>query len=292
MRKVIFLLTALAAFSFGGQSVSAEVKTFHAENSYLMDKGEPIKDAQDYVFKDAVRNISEQAGVVVKALSQSKDSELELDRVETFTAAVLRIRAKTFGKELTGDGGLKITVAVDAELDTDNAAELLNELREAKKSAKGYEEVLKDYTKRKNQFDTVYGEYLGSYQKRIMRTIRDGCKLQRDGKLNEALKLYDAAIAESVANDAELSLAHVKRGYVYAMLDKGDLALEDFKRALVLNNDEVVIHFVKAIMADADGNNSQAAQEYRAFVKDADIIYYDTEIIEALDRIVELEEAG
>ena len=292
MRKVIFLLTALAAFSFGGQSVSAEVKTFHAENSYLMDKGEPIKDAQDYVFKDAVRNISEQAGVVVKALSQSKDSELELDRVETFTAAVLRIRAKTFGKELTGDGGLKITVAVDAELDTDNAAELLNELREAKKSAKGYEEVLKDYTKRKNQFDTVYGEYLGSYQKRIMRTIRDGCKLQRDGKLNEALKLYDAAIAESVANDAELSLAHVKRGYVYAMLDKGDLALEDFKRALVLNNDEVGIHFVKAIMADADGNNSQAAQEYRAFVKDADIIYYDTEIIEALDRIVELEEAG
>ncbi|MBR6713108.1 MAG: hypothetical protein IKI76_08970 [Selenomonadaceae bacterium] len=292
MRKVIFLLTALAAFSFGGQSASAEVKTFHAENSYLMDKGEPIKDAQDYVFKDAVRNISEQAGVVVKALSQSKDSELELDRVETFTAAVLRIRAKTFGKELTGDGGLKITVAVDAELDTDNAAELLNELREAKKSAKGYEEVLKDYTKRKNQFDTVYGEYLGSYQKRIMRTIRDGCKLQSNGKLNEALKLYDAAIAESVANDAELSLAHVKRGYVYAMLDKGDLALEDFKRALVLNNDEVGIHFVKAIMADADGNNSQAAQEYRAFVKDADIIYYDTEIIEALDRIVELEEAG
>ena len=292
MRKVIFLLTALAAFSFGGQSVSAEVKTFHAENSYLMDKGEPIKDAQDYVFKDAVRNISEQAGVVVKALSQSKDSELELDRVETFTAAVLRIRAKTFGKELTGDGGLKITVAVDAELDTDNAAELLNELREAKKSAKGYEEVLKDYTKRKNQFDTVYGEYLGSYQKRIMRTIRDGCKLQRDGKLNEALKLYDAAIAESVANDAELSLAHVKRGYVYAMLDKGDLALEDFKRALVLNNDEVGIHFVKAIMADADGNNAQAAKEYRAFVKDADIIYYDAEIIEALDRIVELEEAG
>lgn len=292
MRKVIFLLTALAAFSFGGQSVSAEVKTFHAENSYLMDKGEPIKDAQDYVFKDAVRNISEQAGVVVKALSQSKDSELELDRVETFTAAVLRIRAKTFGKELTGDGGLKITVAVDAELDTDNAAELLNELREAKKSAKGYEEVLKDYTKRKNQFDTVYGEYLGSYQKRIMRTIRDGCKLQSNGKLNEALKLYDAAIAESVANDAELSLAHVKRGYVYAMLDKGDLALEDFKRALVLNNDEVGIHFVKAIMADADGKNSQAAQEYRAFVKDADIIYYDVEIIFALDRIVELKEAN
>ncbi|MBQ4495033.1 MAG: hypothetical protein II968_04630 [Selenomonadaceae bacterium] len=292
MRKVIFLLTALAAFSFGGQSVSAEVKTFHAENSYLMDKGEPIKDAQDYVFKDAVRNISEQAGVVVKALSQSKDSELELDRVENFTAAVLRIKSKTFGKELTSDGGLKITVAVDAELDTDNAAELLNELREAKKSAKGYEEVLKDYTKRKNQFDTVYGEYLGSYQKRIMRTIRDGCKLQSDGKLDEALKLYDAAIAESVANNAELSLAYVKRGHVYKLQNKTELALDDFKRALVLNNDAVGIHFIKGLMAEADGKNSQAAQEYRAFVKDADIIYYDVEIIFALDRIVELKEAN
>ena len=42
------------------------------------------------------------------------------------------------------DGGLKIIVSVDAELDTDNAAELLNELREARNSSQNYEKVLKD----------------------------------------------------------------------------------------------------------------------------------------------------
>ena len=169
-----------------------------------MDKSEPIKIAQETVFNEAVRKISEETSVDINRLSVSRDSELEFDRVENFTAAVLRIKSKTFGKEFTDDGGLKITVTVDAEINTDNAAELLNELREAKKSAKGYEEVLKNYTERKNNFNTVYGEYLGSYKKRIMRTIRDGCKLEMEGKLDEALKLYDAAITESVANDAEI----------------------------------------------------------------------------------------
>ena len=170
--------------------------------------------------------------------------------------------------------------------------ELLNELREVRKSTKGYEEVLKDYTERKKNFDTVYGEYLGSYQKRIMRTIRDGCKLELNGKFDEALKLYDAAIVEATANDAEISLAYIKRGNVYRMQGKNNLAAADFQKALALNNDAVGVHFVKAVMAESSGDKVQAAQEYRAFVKDADIVYYDVEIIAALDRIVELEEAN
>ncbi len=292
MRKFIFLLAAIFALNLGGQNVSAEVKTFHAESSYLMDRGEPIRDAQDIVFSEAVKKISAEASSFVESSNVSKDNELEVSRVETFTAAVLRIKSKTFDKELMSNGGLKIIVSVDAELDTDNAAELLNELRESKKSAKGYEEVLKDYTARKKNFDTIYGEYLGSYQKRIMRTIRDGCKLELDGKFDEALKLYDAAIAEATANDAELSLAYIKRGNVYRMQHKNDLSTADFKRALALNNDAVGVHFVKAVMAESLGDKAQAAQEYRAFVKDADIIYYDVEIIAALDRIVELEEGN
>ena len=165
----------------------------------------------------------------------------------------------------------------------------MTELSEASNSAKSYEDVLKDYTQRQSQFDTVYGEYLGSYKQRIMRTIRDGGKLQSDGKLDEALKCYDAAIAESVANDAELSLAYIKRGHVYKLQGKNNLAAADFEKALALNNDAVGVHYVKAVMAEADGNKSQAAQEYRVFVKDADIVYYDVEISLSLERIVELE---
>lgn len=292
MKKFICLLIAFIALTLGGQNVSAEVKTFHAESSYLMDKGEPIKIAQETVFNDAIKKISEEANVVIDSLSVSRDSELELDRVESFTAAVLRIKNKIFVKELTNDGGLNIVVKVDAELDTDDAEEILNELLEAKNSSKNYEEVLKDYTQRKNQFDTVYGEYLGSYQKRIMRKIRDGCKLEMEGKLDDALKLYDEAIAESIANDAEISLAYIKRGFAYAMKNKYELLVKDFEKALALNNDEVGIHFIKGFIHEANGDKSQAAQEYRAFVKDADIVYYDAEIIATLDRIVELEEAN
>lgn len=289
--KYFALLTVFVLLIFGGQC-SAEVRTFHAESSYLMDKSEPIKIAQEIVFNDAVRKISEEAGVEVAGLSESADSALELDSVETFTAAVLRIKSKTFGKQFNADGGLTITVAVDAELDTDDAAELLNELRQAKASDKNYDAVLKEYTERKNNFDTVYGEYLGSYQKRIMRTIRQGCKLENDGKFDDALKSFDAAIAESIANNAELSLAYIKRGFVNFELNNIDAAAKDFKRALELDNDATGLHLVKAIVLESQGDKVQAAQEYRAFVKDADIIYYDVEIIFALDKIVTLEEAN
>ena len=133
---------------------------------------------------------------------------------------------------------------------------------------------------------------MSSSQKRIMRTIRDGCKLQLDGKLDEALKLYDAAIAEAAANDAEISVAYIKRGHVYNLQGKGNLAKADFEKALALNNDAVGVHYAKAVLLDISGNKIQAAQEYRAFVKGAGIVYYDMEITDALNRIVELEEAG
>ena len=291
MKKFVCFLSAFVALNFGGQC-SAEVKTFHAESSYLMNRNEPIKDAQDFAFNNAVRTISEKAGVVINGLSEFRDNQLELDRVETFTAAVLRIKSKTFAKKFTADGNLEITAVIDAELDTDDAAEILNELREAKNSTKNYDAVLKDYTERKKNFDTIYGEYLGSYQKRIMRKFRDGCKLQNDGKFDEALKLYDEAIAESVANNAEISLAYVKRGHVYNLRGEKNLATADFERAIALNNDAVGVRYAKAVLCENRDEKIQAAQEYRAFVKDAGIVYYDTEITDALNKIIELEEVN
>lgn len=291
MKIFVYLLMTFVALSFGGQC-SAEIKTFHAESSYVMERSEPIKDAQDFVFKEAIRTISEKAGLVIKSLSIIRDNELELDRLETLTAAVLRVKSKTFGKEFDADGSLTITVAVDAEIDTDDAAEILNELRKAHNSSQNYEEVFKDYTERKKNFDTVYSEYLGSYQKRIMRKIRDAAKLQNDGKLDEALKLYDEAIAASVSEGAELTVAYVKRGHVYNLQGKANLATADFEKAIALNNDAVGVHYAKAILLDGRGDKVQVVQEYRAFVKDADIAYYDMEITDAVNRIVELEEAN
>lgn len=47
--KFIFLLTVLVALSCG--ICSAEVRTFHAESSYYMDKGKSIKDAKSMSSK-------------------------------------------------------------------------------------------------------------------------------------------------------------------------------------------------------------------------------------------------
>lgn len=134
--------------------MSAEIKTFHAESSYVMDKGESIKDAQETAFNDAVKKISEEAVVVVKSSGSMKDNELSADEVETIAAAVLRIRSKTFGKKFTHEGSLEISAVVDAEVDTENVDKLLAELSTSHKADKNYEEFLADYTKRQEQFDT------------------------------------------------------------------------------------------------------------------------------------------
>ena len=289
MRKFIFLLMLLAILNFYGQTSSAEIKTFHAESSYIMNRGEPIKDAQEKAFNDTVRLISEEAGVIIKSFSSTKNSSLTADEIETITAAVLRIKTKNFNKKFTADGDLEVSANVDAEVDSENVEKLLSELSAAH-NVKNYDEFLADYMRRQKQFDTVYGDYLSSYQKRIKRKIRDGCKLQNVGKLDEALKFYNEAIIESVVNNSELSVAYIKRGHIYNIRGKKNFATADFEKAITLNNDTAGVHYAKAVLLESRGDKIQAAQEYRIFVKDASIVYYDMEITDALNKIIELEE--
>ena len=179
MKKIICILSIFAALTVCDNMASAEITSFHKETVYHMDRGEPIIEAQEKAFKDAIRLISEDAGKIIESLSQVKDGQMATDRLEVFTAAVLHVKAKHFDKTIESNGELSITASVDAELDTDDAAELLNEIREARNSDKNYEAVLKAYTERKNFFDTVYGEYLDSYKKRILKIIQAGWRSRR-----------------------------------------------------------------------------------------------------------------
>ena len=290
--KLVAIPFALTFMFMFNSLASAEVQSFHGESVYTMNNGEPIKKAQEKVFNQAIRSISEQAGMYIESRSKLENGNLKKDEMEATTAAVLKVKFKKYGKEYDANGLLKIFVSVDAEMDTDNVEEILKELIEAKKSSKNYEEVLTDYTIRQNQFDTVYGDYINSFQKRVMQKLRDGCKLQNDGKIDEALKFYNEVINETISARAEISRVYIKRGHVYNIQGKNDLASADFEKAITLNNDSVGMHYAKAVLLEKRGNTAEAAVEYREFVKDADIIYYDMEITDALDRIVEIEEVN
>ncbi len=67
MKRFLCLLSALAILIVGEQICAAEVKSFSAESSCVMNKGEPIKIAQETVFNDAIRKISESANVLSRA---------------------------------------------------------------------------------------------------------------------------------------------------------------------------------------------------------------------------------
>ena len=260
MRKKFFG-TILAAAVLFNSSAFAEIKTFHEETSYIMNSDEPIRIAQDKVFKNAVRTISESVNLYIKSSSKMKNSNLDEDKIESFSAAVLKIKSKNFSKEYTPNNKLKITVTVEAEMDTNNVDELFGEILDSRNAVKNYDEILTDYTKRKNTFDTVYGDYINSFQKRVLQTIRAGCKLQNNGNFEEALKLYNAAIDETISEGAEISLAYVKRGSIYKIQGKNNLAMADFEKAVTLNNDSVGVHYAKAVLLELRGDKIQAAQK-------------------------------
>ena len=287
LKKILIAVVACVTLNFYTANVSAEVKTFHEENEYIMEKSEPIKKAQDKAFQKTVRQISESVGYYLESDSSLKNAKLTEDRMELFTAAILKIKSKIFNKEILSDGNLKIIASVDAEVDTDNVKEILNELAEAKNSEKDYERILTEYTEKQEQYDTVYGEYINSYQKRLNEKIRKGCKLQNDNKLEKALNTYNEVIADTISNGSELSKVYIKRGHLYNMQKKNKLATADFEKAISLNNDSVGVHYAKAFLLEQKGKKNEAFDEYKIFLKDADILYYDSEITDAVNKLTE-----
>lgn len=92
--KQIALLTAFVLLIFGGQC-SAQVRTFHAESSYLMDRSKPIKIAPDF----AKQNAAEQAGI--------SDEELLVEQERINREFLSMQKLETFGNKLGASKNFK-----------------------------------------------------------------------------------------------------------------------------------------------------------------------------------------
>ena len=268
--------------------IFAEIKNFQYKSEYIMKDSEPIKRAQEIAFNMALRNISEQAGIYIDSSSNSEFGKLTKDEIESITAAIVKVKSKKYSKEITSDGKLKIFADVIAEVDIDKAEQLLNDLAKAHKSSKSYEQVLKEFNDNRGQYSELYNRYIVFVKKAAMRKVREGCHLMNEGKIDEAIECFNDAILKN----SDIGRAYIKRGHIYILQGKFDLAQSDFEKALQLNNDDMGIHYVKAVMAERQKNKLQAINEYREFIKLADIVYYDVEITEALDKIIELDPDG
>ena len=231
-----------------------------------------------------MRNIAQQAGVYIESSSRSSDSQLTNDEIELLTSALVKVKTKNFSKDAGKDDKLIVTVTVQAEIDTEQTSRMLNELMMAKKIEADYKKLKTEYADAIKNYDRLKNQYKMNLEQLARHYIREGQCKERQGDLNLALHLYEKAI-DSNPNYAR---AYSRRGHIYFKQKEFALAQLDYEKAESLDHTESGAHYGKAMLLEKQGKNEEAVEEYRKFVKYADIIEYDIEITQALDRMVNL----
>lgn len=116
MKKLLLLLTAMLMMS---SITSAATQRFEATGAFVVGENDSIASAKELSKKQALRSISEQAGVFIQSYSKTQNCVLTADEVKILASNIVRI-IKCDYKQDFKDGNLKITAHVTAVVDDKN----------------------------------------------------------------------------------------------------------------------------------------------------------------------------
>lgn len=265
--------------------VMAEMQTFQGRSEYTMEDNETMGEAQDIAYREALRSIAQEAGVYISSHSISVDGQISVDEAEMMAEAIVKVKSKEFQRTITPDGKVKIVALLTAELDMDKADALLREKAEEHQAEKQHREANEAYAEAQQQNKKLEEQYLAASAAALRDVFRQGDEAREKGDLDTALACFEKAVAAK--ND--YAPAYAKRGRIYWLQGNADKAMKDFEKALALDAKEAGAHYGKAVLLDRRGDKAEAVKEYRAFMEYADVDEYDKEIVEALDRILALD---
>lgn len=285
MRLQLLLISLLVfGFNFTITSVNAAEQSFSGRSEYLLDKKESVKDGQTIVYREAIRSIVQQAGIYIQASSSVVDNVQNNDVIEALSTAVLKITDKKFARNIDGNGNIKVTVDLRANVDVDLAGKMLAELIQIRDTAKAKKQTIEEYQKKSNQYNELNTKYVDILKQNAKQTVRMGIEQERKGQNDVAMTIYNNLIAEYDG----FAMAYSRRGHLYRLQGRDDLATSDYEKAASLDEQDAGWHYGKAVLLDKRGRTAEAVSEYRLFIKYANILDDNPEIIKALERVVEL----
>lgn len=125
--KKIFIMTLCLLALFSG-ACNAQVKEITARGEYVMGDRDSKEIAKEKALKDAMRQATEQAGVLVTSVSETKNMVITKDEVKTLACHVIKVLYQSV--EFKTKGEWVAEALIQAEVDTDDInQELLNEIR-------------------------------------------------------------------------------------------------------------------------------------------------------------------
>lgn len=115
-KKLVLVLLILISFP---SLTFAKVETFSAQGEYTISKNDTLQQAEDGAFAEAIRSISEQAGILVSSDTRVKNATVTQDEIRTATKSIIQIIEKKYERSVTESGDIHITAYVKANVDPD-----------------------------------------------------------------------------------------------------------------------------------------------------------------------------
>ncbi|HUI28385.1 MAG TPA: hypothetical protein VL403_20065 [Candidatus Kryptonia bacterium] len=159
IRQALWIAAVATVALFARVAASrAAIKEIEATGRYQMGDNDSKLDGHRLALMEAKRNALEKAGTYVENITEVKDFQLTRDDIRSYTAGIVEVNETTEPKwEMIGSN-LRVTVTVDARIDTDVVSQRIaalhkdqdatEELRAAKKKSDAHEREIKELNRK------------------------------------------------------------------------------------------------------------------------------------------------
>lgn len=122
------ILLSAAILFFVPQFSEAKMERYIAVGEYTLSDNETLQQGEDNAVKEALRNISEQLGVIVASNTKVENSVVTRDEIITFSSSFLKVQNKVIKRSIDADGDIHVFAHVTANADPDLVLSELNQL--------------------------------------------------------------------------------------------------------------------------------------------------------------------
>lgn len=127
--RVLCLIFLAAGIIFSVPcATEARMETFSGIGEYTVSDNETLQQAEDNAVAEALREISEQVGMIVASNTKVKNEVVTYDEIVTVTSNYVKVLDKKIERSMTKDGDIHITARVTANADPEIVLSELKQL--------------------------------------------------------------------------------------------------------------------------------------------------------------------
>ncbi len=122
------ILLSASLISAIPQMSEAKMESYIAVGEYTLSDNETLQQGEDSAVKEALRNISEQLGVIVASNTKVENQVVTRDEIITFSSSFLKVQNKVIKRSIDADGDIHVFAHITANADPDLVLSELNQL--------------------------------------------------------------------------------------------------------------------------------------------------------------------